>query len=90
MDEPELGCTVQSYLHDYKLFSEKLANLLRTAAQDNIDEESETTITTLTSNLQAETERYIHYIISWFHDTPRFFHPNFHCHTMFQHIYASD
>lgn len=57
MDEPELGCDVQTYLHDYKIFSEKLASLLRMAAQDDIDRESEAKIKSLTSELQADAER---------------------------------
>jgi len=50
------GSTIQEYLRDYKLFSEKLTTLLKTATQDKITEQLRDSVTTLVNEVELDLD----------------------------------
>lgn len=58
MEDPEqLGCRVQNYLRDYKLFSEKITNVIKLASQDKMNDELKDNIAAIVADLQVEINR---------------------------------
>ena len=54
--ESGVGSTIQDYLRDYKLFSEKLTNLLKTASQDKITEQLRDSVTDLVTEVKQDLD----------------------------------
>lgn len=60
MEDPEqLGSRVQNYLRDYKLFSEKLTNVIKIATQEKLTEELKMSIAGLVSDLSVDIDRLV-------------------------------
>ena len=58
MEDPaQLGSRVQDYLRDYKIFSEKITNVIRQASQEKMTEEQKQIIGALVSDLDVDIER---------------------------------
>jgi len=56
-DGGNLGCWVQQYLKDYKVFSEQLAKVIKLASNESLKDQLSANIETLLAEVQQDVER---------------------------------